>query len=51
MKRDLLDDLRIASPCNVPWANMIGADRIKAKPIYENGTMRLSGDLIQRLPH
>jgi hypothetical protein len=29
MKIDSLNDLRIASPCNVPWANMIGTDRVR----------------------
>jgi hypothetical protein len=29
MKIDSLNDLRIASPCNVPWENMIGTDRVR----------------------
>ena len=29
MKRDLLNDLRIASPCNVPWERMSGTERVR----------------------
>jgi hypothetical protein len=29
MKNDLLNDLRIASPCSVPWENMSGTERVR----------------------